>query len=119
MTETAHNNGFILPGATSEEEPVFTDPWQAQAFALAVQLHQAGHFTWQEFSEMLGAQIARGSPKTDSESGQYYECWLAALEQLCTVKGITRDAELAERRQAWRQAYLDTPHGQPVSLKSQ
>ena len=94
------------------EEPVFEEPWQAQAFALAVQLNAQGAFTWAEWASALGAQIAR------QDGRPYYDCWLAALETLALAKGLAGPVELNDRRIAWREAYLHTPHGQPVLLPS-
>ena len=91
---------------------VFDEPWQAQAFALAVRLSQTGAFTSSEWTEALATQIAaRGS-----DDGRYYEAWLAALESLAAFKGLAQPAELERRRVEWDQAYRSTPHGEPVAL---
>lgn len=94
-------------------EAPFEEPWQAQAFALAVELNARGVFTWNEWSEALGAAIA------DDPATPYYQSWTAALEALVRVKALTDSAELADRKAAWEEAYLITPHGQPVNLSSQ
>ena len=94
----------------SEPDPVFAEPWQAQAFALAVRLSEQGYFTWKEWSAALADEL-----KTDSAPG-YYEHWLAALERLVTSKGLTNEAALLERKEAWADAYRHTPHGKPVEL---
>jgi nitrile hydratase accessory protein len=91
-------------------ETVFGEPWQAQAFALAVRLSEQGYFTWKEWSAALADEL-----KTDAARG-YYEHWLAALERLVTAKGLTNQAALLERKQAWADAYRHTPHGKPVEL---
>ncbi|MDQ1077661.1 nitrile hydratase accessory protein [Pseudoroseomonas cervicalis] len=96
-----------LPG--SGEEPVFEAPWQAQAFAMTLALHQAGCFAWGEWAETLGAEIARGGKP-------YYEHWLDALERIVAVKGIASEAVLAARREAWARAAARTPHGAPIEL---
>lgn len=97
--------------------PVFAEPWQAQAFALAVTLSRQGHFTWKEWAAALAAELdaaaARGEP---DDGSRYYEHWLAALEGLVTAKGLTDATALSRRKQAWVSAYLHTPHGQPVEL---
>ncbi|MBA3810451.1 MAG: nitrile hydratase accessory protein, partial [Caulobacteraceae bacterium] len=68
-----------LAGAPDGEDgPVFEEPWQAQAFALAVQLNGEGAFTWSEWAEALSAALRAGAGP-DGGSG-YYACWLAALE---------------------------------------
>jgi nitrile hydratase accessory protein len=91
-------------------EPVFAEPWQAQAFALAVRLSEQGYFTWKEWSAALADEL-----KTEATRA-YYEHWLAALERLVTAKGLTNEAALLERKQAWADAYRHTPHGKPVEL---
>ncbi len=93
-----------------ETEPVFAEPWQAQAFALAVRLSEQGYFTWKEWSAALADEL-----KTDESRG-YYEHWLAALERLVTAKGLTNEAALLKRKEAWADAYRHTPHGKPVEL---
>ena len=104
-----------------EEGPVFAEPWQSQAFALAVTLHEAGCFAWSEWAETLGAVLAEAA-QADAQAGvtddgsRYYEHWLAALERLVSAKGLLDPASLARRKDAWEQAYLRTPHGQPVEL---
>ena len=102
------------------EGPPFAEPWQAQAFALAVQLADAGHFTWREWTETLaGAIAAAGARGEDDEGGaRYYERWLEALEHLVVAKGLAERAELGALRDAWADAYHRTPHGRPVVLDS-
>jgi nitrile hydratase accessory protein len=93
--------------------PVFAEPWQAQAFALAVALHQRGAFSWSAWAEALSAELA-ADPADDG--ARYYEHWLAALERLTTARGLVEPAEMGERRDAWADAYAHTPHGKPVEL---
>ncbi|HET7882441.1 MAG TPA: nitrile hydratase accessory protein [Acetobacteraceae bacterium] len=100
------------------EGPVFAEPWQAQAFALTMRLHEAGCFSWGEWTAALAAELRqaaeRGGP--DNDAAHYYEHWVAALEALATAKGLTDAASLDRRKQAWAAAYRRTPHGQPVEL---
>ena len=97
--------------------PVFAEPWEAQAFALALKLHEAGHFTWREWTEALSAEIKAAQARGDPDLGDtYYRHWLAALERLAAEKGLVPAGDLSRRKAAWRQAFLDTPHGQPVVL---
>lgn len=101
-----------------ETGPVFRAPWEAQAFALAVELSEAGVFTWHEWAETLGAEIKTAQAAGDPDLGDtYYRHWLAALERLVREKGLLGASDLKARRDAWESAYLDTPHGQPVTLK--
>jgi nitrile hydratase accessory protein len=97
--------------------PVFAEPWQAQAFALAVKLSEAGHFTWKEWAAALADELkaaeARGEPDDGSD---YYKHWVATLERLVTAKGLTNEGALRERKDAWADAYRHTPHGKPVEL---
>ena len=108
-----------LPGQPGDEAgPVFREPWEAQAFALAVELSAAGHFTWNEWAETLGAEIKAAQAAGDPDLGDtYYRHWLAALERLTAEKGLVVPGDMRSRRDAWEQAYRDTPHGRPVELK--
>ncbi len=100
-----------------EPERVFKAPWEAQAFALAVKLNDAGVFTWDEWAAALGAAIARAKAAGDPDTGEhYYAHWLAALEQLVLAKSLAEPEQLAMRRAAWARAMAATPHGEPVLL---
>jgi nitrile hydratase accessory protein len=97
--------------------PVYTEAWQAAAHAIVTALVDAGHFTAAEWSAELGAAIAEAQAGGDPDLGDtYYEHWLTALVSLCAAKNIVPIDELDQRQEAWRQAYLHTPHGQPVEL---
>jgi len=98
-----------------EQDRVFAEPWQAQAFALAVQLSARGYFTWKEWTEALAQEIAAAGG--DDDGSRYYEHWLRALERLVTAKGLTDVEALGARKEAWADAYRHTPHGKPVELK--
>ncbi len=102
-----------------EEGPVFEEPWQAQAFALAVALHQVGCYTWSEWAAALSQEIVRAQELGDADLGDtYYEHWLNALESLCLDKTGLTPVELVERKDRWRRAYLNTPHGKPIELSA-
>ena len=99
--------------------PVFAEPWQAQAFAMAVKLSEAGHFTWNEWAAALGAELKAASDRGEPDDGShYYEHWLTALERVVMEKGLTDQATLVTRKEAWAEAYRHTPHGKPVELTS-
>src|SRR4051812_9501643 len=83
--------------------PVFQEPWQAQAFALALQLHAQGAFTWTEWAEALSERLKAAGP--DDDGSRYYEHWLATLEDLVTGKDLAAPAELGARKHAWATAY--------------
>ena len=99
--------------------PVFREPWEAQAFALAVKLSEQGYFTWKEWAaalaEELRAAVDRGEP---DDGTHYYEHWLATLERLVTAKGLSDPTALAARKEEWADAYRHTPHGKPVELSA-
>jgi nitrile hydratase accessory protein len=97
--------------------PVFAEPWQAQAFALAVKLSQQKLFTWSEWAEALGAELKAAADRGEPDDGShYYEHWLAALERLVTAKGLVDRAALDQRKEDWAEACRNTPHGKPVEL---
>jgi len=101
-----------------DNEAVFAEPWQAQAFALAVSLIEAGEIQWEEWSRTLGDEIAHAERRGIASDGTgYYELWLLALERLVAGKALVEDGELDDLASAWRKAYHNTPHGQPVNLK--
>jgi nitrile hydratase accessory protein len=98
--------------------PVFREPWEAQAFALAVALHERGLFSWQEWSAALAQEIARAQAAGEPDTGElYYDRWLVALERLVADKRLTDPRELARYRDAWDHAARRTPHGTPIELE--
>ena len=112
---------LTLPQLPRDDEgPVFAEPWQASAFALAVSLSERGHFTWTEWAETLGAALRESAARGEPDDGShYYHCWLAALERLVVDKGLSDQTALRARKEAWVDAYRHTPHGQPVQLDSE
>ena len=115
-----------LPGGTSglgdiplgdDGTPVFAEPWEASAFALAVRLSGEGYFTWEEWAATLSEEIRAAQQEGDPDlGGTYYRHWLRALERLCRERGLVSQAEASDRKDAWHRAYLNTPHGKPVDL---
>ena len=107
-----------VPGLPCDAEgPVFREPWEAQAFAMTLSLHQRGLFTWPEWAATLGAEIKRAQDNGDPDTGEtYYLHWLAALERLVAEKGVADPRTLARYRDAWDHAADRTPHGQPIEL---
>jgi nitrile hydratase accessory protein len=110
----------LLPGMPQADgEPVFAAPWQAQAFAMALALHQRGLFSWGDWAEMLARQIKAAQAAGDADLGDtYYQHWLAALETCVAESGASSREELAHYRDAWEQAAERTPHGQPIELRA-
>ena len=102
-----------------EGGPVFAEPWQAQAFALAVKLSEQGHFSWKEWATALADELKVAASRGEPDDGsRYYEHWLAALERLVAAKGLSDPAAMLARKEAWADAYRRTPHGKPVELPS-
>jgi len=119
MSETRIiDRALELPGLPlGNEGPVFREPWEAQAFALTLKLHEQGHFTWNEWATALSTAIKDAQHAGDCDDGStYYEHWLAALESLVKHKGLSTSPELIERKDAWDRAVRNTPHGQPIEL---
>ena len=109
-----------VPGVPRDADgPVFDEPWQAQAFAMAVKLHERGVFTWKEWAAALSEEIRRAQEAGDPDTGAtYYRHWLAALERLVVEKGLGTAGALNERRDAWNRAARATPHGSPIRLEN-
>lgn len=100
--------------------PVFREPWEAQAFAAIVALHERGLFTWAEWASALGEEIKRAHAAGDRDTGEtYYRHWLAALERMLEQKGVANGATLGRYREAWACAAKRTPHGSPIELASE
>ena len=97
--------------------PVFAEPWEAHAFALAVELSARGCFTWSEWATTLAGEITTAQDAGDADlGGTYYHHWLRALERLLDDKRLVHEPEIASRAVEWRDAYHATPHGKPVVL---
>ena len=98
--------------------PVFREPWEAQAFAMALALHGRGLFTWREWADTLAGEIKRAQAEGDPDTGDtYYRHWLATLEKLIAAKGVATSETLDRYRDAWDHAADRTPHGSPIELK--
>ena len=108
-----------LPGIPRDSDgPIFREPWEAHAFAMAVACQQRGLFTWPEWVATLAEEIRRAQAAGDPDTGEtYYRHWLAALERLASEKAAADPASLARCRAAWHRAALRTPHGVPIALK--
>jgi nitrile hydratase accessory protein len=102
-----------------DDGPVFSEPWQATAFALAVRLSAEGHFTWKEWAATLAEELKVAAEHDEPDDGsRYYHYWLAALERLVVTKGLSDLPTLLARKEAWADAYRHTPHGKPVELEN-
>ena len=102
------------------EGPVFREPWEAQAFAMTLTLHERGLFTWPQWAATLSQEIKRAQLAGDPDTGEtYYHHWVNALERLVAEKGVADAATLARYQHAWDHAADRTPHGQPIELRAQ
>ena len=100
------------------EGPVFREPWEAQAFALAVSLNERGLFSWKEWAATLGEEIKKAQAAGDPDTGEtYYHHWLATLERIVAEKGLTDARTLLRTRDAWEHACERTPHGTAIELR--
>jgi len=116
---TLNTPDLNLPRLPRDQDgPVFAEPWQAQAFALAVNLSEQGRITWKEWAEALAEELKAAADRGEPDDGScYYEHWLAALERLVIAKGLSNPDAMRERKEAWADAYRHTPHGKPVELR--
>jgi nitrile hydratase accessory protein len=119
MTATSDMLSLVPDLPCDVEGPVFREPWEAQAFALAVDAHAKGLFTWPEWAEALSAQIKAAQMAGDPDTGEtYYQHWLTTLETLTIRKGAASHHQLKEVQSAWDRAARATPHGQPILLEN-
>ena len=115
----AREAAAAVPGLPHDKQgPVFCEPWEAQAFAMALALHRRGLFTWSEWAAALGEEIKRAQRAGDPDTGEtYYRHWLATLERMVAEKGVTNAETLSRYRDAWDRAADRTPHGTPIELR--
>lgn len=107
----------VIPGLPNDgETPVFREPWEARVFAMTVSAHDAGLFTWPEWTQALGVEIRAAGSNPEDTGADYYRHWLAAFEKLLAEKGATSAETLADLKTAWDRAAKATPHGQPIVL---
>ncbi len=108
----------IKPFKRLDGEPVFDEPWQAQALAMADTLIDNGVISATLWSDMLGSELKKAqSLDADDDMTTYYKAALQALELLLDQQTSVSASEVSDKRDAWERAYLATPHGQPVILK--
>jgi len=116
--QAARRAADAVPGVPRDADgPVFREPWEAHAFALALALYDRGLFTWREWAAALGEEIKRAQAAGDHDTGEtYYRHWLAALERIVAKKNVASASGLAFYRDAWERAAKRTPHGQAINL---
>jgi nitrile hydratase accessory protein len=117
LRSLGRNDELCIP--RNAEGPVFREPWEAQAFALALSLNERGLFTWGEWAKILGEEIKKAQAAGDPDTGEtYYHHWLATLERMVAEKGLTDARTLARTRDAWERACERTPHGTSIELRT-
>ena len=95
---------------------MFREPWEARVFAMTASAHEAGLFTWPEWTERRGAEIKRAGSAPSDTGEDYYRHWLNAFEKLLAEKGAAAGTVLADLQSAWDRAAKATPHGEPIIL---
>jgi len=101
---------------SADGEPVFPEPWAADAFAMTVHLHEQGLFAWSEWAEQLSAELHK--PGRAPDGSDYFDCWVAALSGLLVAKGIADIDAIVALQQSWQRAAEATPHGRPIALEN-
>ena len=106
-----------LQDVLDRDHVAFSEPWEAQAFAIVISLSDSGYFTWKEWAKTLSETILRAEANGGASDGSdYYLNWVTALEQILESKGLADDVTLKNVKDEWEQAYKLTPHGKPVFL---
>jgi nitrile hydratase accessory protein len=99
---------------SSEGDPVFPEPWAAEAFAMTVHLHQKGLFDWREWAAALSSEVHK--PGRAQDGSDYFDCWVAALSHLLVNKGLADATQILALQESWQRAAEATPHGKPIEL---
>ncbi len=99
-----------------EGDPIFPEPWAAEAFALTVHLHDKELFSWNEWAQALSAEVHR--PGRAEDGSDYFDCWVAALSGLLVMKGVADAQTILDLQQSWQRAAEATPHGTPIELEN-
>lgn len=119
LDRTFRDASAAVPGIPLDRDgPVFREPWEAQAFAMALALQKQGVFSWSEWAQMLGEEIRKAQATGDPDTGAtYYRHWLATLERMVAAKGLANSGALQRTCAAWDRAARRTPHGTPIELR--
>lgn len=109
----------VWPEAAGSE-PAFFAPWQAKLFALTVHLNEQGLFTWEDWTSSFGARLedrrAKEQESPEIVANDYFQDWLATLEEILSERDLTTFDEIVELTEKWQAAARATPHGQPILL---
>jgi len=99
---------------SSDGEPVFPEPWAAEAFAMTVHLHERGLFTWSEWAKTLSRELHQ--PGRAEDGSDYFDCWVAALSAILVKLGVADADMILDLQKSWQRAAEATPHGKPIEL---
>ena len=106
-----------MTGANLDPYHAFEAPWHAEVFALAIHLNEKGHFSWVEWSNLLGENLKKYNFGQESVgSDLYYQAWLQTLIEIMRDKEIFDNETFNSIRDQWVNAYIKTPHGEPVCI---
>ena len=87
-------------------------------FALTVHLNESGYFSWSDWAKKFGTSLNKHGVDRALNGGEdYFTVWLDALEEFLIEINMTGRKDLVLIKEAWKTAYLTTPHGSPISLK--
>jgi nitrile hydratase accessory protein len=109
----------IRPFVSETGDAVFDEAWQAQVLAMVESLISSSKISATDWSSTLGSELQKANASGAPDNSEtYYKTALSALECLLLSDEHLTTAEITERKEGWEEAYLSTPHGQPVALKS-
>lgn len=120
MNETSEQDALsrIVGIPQDDNGPVFSEPWEAEAFAMTLSAYEHGLFTWSEWARFLSEAISDAQRNGDPDDGStYYNHWLAALENIVVAKGVVNKTELKQVYDLWDKAAHSTPHGEPIIIQ--
>lgn len=100
--------GEALQPPMANGEVLFEEPWQGRVFGMAVALHEAGVFAWDEFQASLIEVVGQWDRSAEEEDPfQYYDHFQGALNNLLAVKNLVSDSDLQTRTDD----FSSRPHG--------
>ena len=99
-----------------DKDLIFSEPWQAELFAITLNLHEKGLFNWNSWTKKLGSSLKRDNNNSTDNLEYYFLSWLSALEETLLEMKITELTKIASIEKAWKDAISKTPHGKKVEI---